>query len=74
MVIFRTGRFVAAFQKYKSEIKSETLASLILKHAQLQLRPEIDGVVVVRSAGDISEIMPVYMQAYCNWHFANSPQ
>jgi 8-oxo-dGTP pyrophosphatase MutT (NUDIX family) len=69
LVALRTGRFVAVFQKFVSDMNTNLLVSSIKRHAAMQDVPEIDDAIVIKNADDISGNMPGYMQAYCRWRF-----
>ena len=70
LVAFRTGRFVAVFQKYRSCLCTNALVAKIRQFIATQATPEIDDVVVIAGLSDITEKMPGYMAAYCRWHLA----
>jgi hypothetical protein len=71
LVAFRTGRFVALFQRYLSQRSASQLVSQIEAYASAQATPEIEGAVVIARKADIVQSMPSYMQAYCHWCFDN---
>jgi 8-oxo-dGTP pyrophosphatase MutT (NUDIX family) len=71
LVAFRTSRFLALFQRFVSCMNSDELVYTISQFITDQATPEIDDVMVIRSAKDISEKMPGYMRAYCHWRLAS---
>jgi 8-oxo-dGTP pyrophosphatase MutT (NUDIX family) len=67
LTAFRNRRFLAIFQRFVSKKSSNELVSAIHQHIAMQDVPEIDDVVVIANASDISDRMPGYMQSYCRW-------
>jgi 8-oxo-dGTP pyrophosphatase MutT (NUDIX family) len=67
LVAFRTGRFIALFQRFKSQEGTAELVEKINKHTAGQAIPEIDDAIVITDISAISDKMPGYMQAYCKW-------
>ncbi len=71
LVAFRTGRFVALFQKFTSRLTSESLVARVREFTRTQTTPEIEDAVVIDDVSHISDNMPGYMQAYCRWHLTD---
>ncbi len=67
LVAFRTGRFIALFQRFVCDEDSDKLVAAIRAHARAQMTPEIDDAVVIADLNGVGDKMPGYMQAYCRW-------